>query len=74
MGGLSSLLKGIQVELKKKNSEAVCSQEVGRSLTRVIKKGKSKCILTEDYWILKIATHNINEIKGSFTKLELLLE
>ena len=74
MGGFLSLLKGTQVELKKKNSEAVCSQEVGRSLTGVIKKGKSECILTEDYRTLKIATHNINRIKGSFTKLELLLE
>ena len=74
MGGPLSLLKGTQVEPKKKNSEAVCSQEVGRSLTGVIKKGKSKCILTEDYQTLKIATHNINGIKESFTKLELLLE
>ena len=74
MGGPLSLLKGTQVEPKKKNSEAVCSQEVGRSLTGVIKKGKSKCNLTEDYRTLKIATHNINGIKGSFTKLELLLE
>ena len=74
MGGPLLLLKGTQVELKKKNSEAVCSQKVGRSLTGVIKKGKSKCILTEDYRTLKIATHNINRIKGNFTKFKLLLK
>ena len=37
-------------------------------------KNRNRQKLIEDYRTLKIATHNINGIKGSFSKLELLLD
>ena len=37
-------------------------------------KKEKKGVVVEDYQILKVALHNINGIKGNFTKLELLLD
>ena len=55
------------------DSEVDCLQEEGDEVFSNKGKNKNRQKLIEDYRTLKIATHNINGIKGSFSKLELLL-
>ena len=75
MGGFLSLLKGALVELKNKNSRADCSQKRREVETsRCTEENRSRQVNIEDYRTLKIATYNINRIKGSFSKLDLILE
>ena len=42
--------------------------------TKNSSKKEKKGVVAEDYQTLKVALHNINRIKGNFTKLELLLD
>ena len=74
MGCSLSLLKGALVEQMEIDSEVDCLQEEGDELFSNKEKNRNRQKLTEDYRTLKIATHNINSIKGSFSKLELLLD
>ena len=75
MGGSLSLLKGTLVELKNKNSRADYSKKRGEVETSsCTEENRSRQVNIEDYQTLKIATHNINRIKGSFSKLDLILE
>ena len=55
------------------DSGADCLQIVEEEM-REVEVGENRESIVEDYWILNIATHNINEIKGNFVKLEILLE
>jgi len=75
VGGSLSLLKGALVESKNKNSGADCSQKRGEGeISSCTEENRSRQVNIEDYRTLKIATHNINGIKGSFSKLDLILE
>ena len=48
--------------------------QIERKVEKETKIGESRGIIVEDYWILNIATHNINRIKGNAIKVEILLE
>ena len=48
--------------------------QIERKVEKETKIGKSWDIIVEDYWLLNIATHNINRIKGNSIKVEILLE
>ena len=74
MGCSLLLLKGILVEQMEIDSKTGCLQEEGDELFSNKEKNRNRQKLIEDYRTLKIAMHNINGIKGSFSKLELLLD
>ena len=62
------LLTGASVELMEIDSRANCL------FTKNSSKKEKKGVVVEDYQTLKVALHNINGIKGNFTKLKLLLD
>ena len=68
------ILTGALVELIEIDSESSCLQEEGDELLVRLEEKKAKNKVLEDYRTIKIATHNINGIKGNASKLELLLE
>ena len=68
VGSSKPLLTGIPVELIEIDSGANCLS------TKNSSKKEKKGVVVEDYQTLKVALHNINGIKGNFTKLELLLD